>query len=601
MPLPAQLAAIGARLGQLGDQASNVVGGLNNSWQNAAKATGVPQAIGGATGALGGALGAIVGAIGNPIANTIQGKPTFQDWGKDVVDTAKSTAGAGYQMGEQGAIQAPLGFGGKIVRGAMAIPPAMNAVNDVKSGNIGLSTGLNAGAAALGAYGAATDPNWTPGGILDSQLKALGSQIAESAGGLGGTMHKASYQMLAQAIRDSDVPAADKQAFLQKLYPGLQNDNPNFDSGRFDAAVNDGTLTRASSASPRMSKMDYELMADAFKQAKEAGVSDQSLNAIYSKMLPGFSQANQNFDAGKFLDKAGLGITDAKGNLSIPGENIKLTDSYGLTPEGEAYYSVSDQKYAAQQLADSLGLNAKFLLKNAQKNGVDLKAMLGKLDSSDPETLNKLTFSNDLMGKVAPDAGPQSGPWTDAYSRPMRVGYGLGDGNVTTAPETPQQAYKGMSAQKVMESNAESSGKGMASYPNLTPSQQGAVTKLIKQGGGYQKTSPTDVNDWLAAQAATDVGGGMPYNKGQTIGTPGASDIGNSIRSTPEYKGMDSTKASMFAEGWGDGENATQAQQAAAWQYINDTGIWRSLQGWYGRNVQNLVDQGLIGPPPAKN
>jgi hypothetical protein len=52
--------------------------------------------------------------------------------------------------------------------------------------------------------------------------------------------------------------------------------------------------------------------------------------------------------------------------------------------------------------------------------------------------------------------------------------------------------------------------------------------------------------------------------------------------------------ASAIAEGFCEGENATREQQIEAWQYLHDTGLAYSLQGWYGRTAEDLLDQGII-------
>jgi hypothetical protein len=52
--------------------------------------------------------------------------------------------------------------------------------------------------------------------------------------------------------------------------------------------------------------------------------------------------------------------------------------------------------------------------------------------------------------------------------------------------------------------------------------------------------------------------------------------------------------ASAIAEGFCEGENATREQQIEAWQYLHDTGLAYSLQGWYGRTAKDLLDQGII-------
>jgi hypothetical protein len=52
--------------------------------------------------------------------------------------------------------------------------------------------------------------------------------------------------------------------------------------------------------------------------------------------------------------------------------------------------------------------------------------------------------------------------------------------------------------------------------------------------------------------------------------------------------------ASAIAEGFCEGENATREQQIEAWQYLHDTGLAYSLQGWYGRTAQQLLEEGII-------
>lgn len=67
-----------------------------------------------------------------------------------------------------------------------------------------------------------------------------------------------------------------------------------------------------------------------------------------------------------------------------------------------------------------------------------------------------------------------------------------------------------------------------------------------------------------------------------------------SIRDTTEYKQMTPYMATAIAEGFCEGEGATREQQAAAWQYLHDTGLAYRLQGWFGGSARDLLAEGLI-------
>ena len=52
--------------------------------------------------------------------------------------------------------------------------------------------------------------------------------------------------------------------------------------------------------------------------------------------------------------------------------------------------------------------------------------------------------------------------------------------------------------------------------------------------------------------------------------------------------------ATAYAEGFCEGEGATEQEQLEAWAYLIKTGLCWSLQGWFGRTASALIEHGLI-------
>lgn len=67
--------------------------------------------------------------------------------------------------------------------------------------------------------------------------------------------------------------------------------------------------------------------------------------------------------------------------------------------------------------------------------------------------------------------------------------------------------------------------------------------------------------------------------------------MNRNYRAMKFYKNLNNYTAICLVEGF---EEGTEIEIMCAWQYIWDKSLWKSLQGFFGRVVNSLVEQKLI-------
>lgn len=140
------------------DKASNLINEEITKFQNLPVIKQAGQAVGAAIGQLGSLLGSGIAGIATPISNIAQGKPVFQDFAKNVNQTAEDTKRFGKDIGFQATTTAPLGALGKVAQVPLAAAQLYGGGKEVVQG-------LKEGDAAKTFQGALTAGSGLVGGI----------------------------------------------------------------------------------------------------------------------------------------------------------------------------------------------------------------------------------------------------------------------------------------------------------------------------------------------------------------------------------------------------------------------------------------------------
>ena len=122
------------------------------------------------------------------------------------------------------------------------------------------------------------------------------------------TWTKKDYEMVAQVLREAplddrlDTKDGDRDILVQAFAQRFRNDNPLFDSSRFDAAVFRGETTRKSTARHGgWTRQDYEMVADVLKNSVASDMSKAITAQLFADR---FYYDNSNFKPDIFYRRA---------------------------------------------------------------------------------------------------------------------------------------------------------------------------------------------------------------------------------------------------------------------------------------------------------
>lgn len=64
---------------------------------------------------------------------------------------------------------------------------------------------------------------------------------------------------------------------------------------------------------------------------------------------------------------------------------------------------------------------------------------------------------------------------------------------------------------------------------------------------------------------------------------------------------IDSYLAAAYAEGFCEGDGASEIDILKAWSYVCGTGLYKGLQGFFGRTVNALIDSDIMNSKGVLN
>ncbi len=387
-------------------KAADVVNEGYNAYKNLPVIKQATQAVGGVVGAAGGLIGGTIGAVANPIKNAIESKPLFEGEGKAIVDSAKSTAGFGYDIGKEGAAAAPLGAAGKAVNLAVAYGQGYQGAQDLyqgyKEGDAAkeFSGALSLGTAVVGAKGALSNH----GVIVDPDVAAQVKELPETA--RKAAVQKA-YIKTVDAYRQvmnmnkSDIAAESRSFKDTPKFLAEQGIIPEMDGSR-KFAPDKSIQTLNERVAPLQQQLTQTLESDPKPMDLDVLESRAVAEVNKNKSIPAIDRKEQISSIQETIDaeKEANGGKPNKETGRVDGGNEMMSPDFNQTKSSFWNKSYNPAKTkVANSAVWQLGHEAKGMIEEAYKDQADIKGMNQQIGNY-ASAIRLL--DNGLRGKVVP-------------------------------------------------------------------------------------------------------------------------------------------------------------------------------------------------------
>lgn len=382
---------------------------VNEGYETYKNLPGVKQAsqiVGGVVGAAGGLIGGAVGAIARPIDNVIHDRPVFEGEGQAIVDTAKSTAQFGFDIGKEGAAAAPLGGAGRAVNLAVAYGQGYQGANDLYEGikegdtvkavegGLALGTSVVGAKSAMGNHGVLVDPE------VAAKVKALPAAARKAAVQKAYIKTVDAYRQVMN-MNKSDIIAESKNMKDTPKFLAEQGIIPEMDASR-KFAPDKSIETLRERVEPLSQQLTDTLKKNPKPMDLDVLESRATAEINKKKNMPALDRKEMISSIAEVIDaekEANGGVLN-KDTGRVEGGNIVQSPEFNQVKSSfwNKGYNPAKTKVANSSVWQ-LGHEAKAMIEQAYGDKADIKGMNKQI--GDYASAIRL-LDNGLRGKVVP-------------------------------------------------------------------------------------------------------------------------------------------------------------------------------------------------------